>query len=171
METESKDGQLILSPTELLDRIGKVIEDPDSIVAAAYRNNIPIFVPAISDSVLGLQIWLFTQFNRLVIDTTKDLGKIQDLFHDASANCALLLGGGVPKNYTLQSALMATKHYKYVVQISLDRVETGGLSGATLDEAISWGKVEPDAETISVTSEVTVVLPLIFSVLRNRRGL
>ena len=66
---------------------------------------------------------------------------------------------------------MASKNYKYAVQITLDRVETGGLSGAPLNEAISWGKLEPDAEHISVISDLTIVLPLIFNGLRKRFGI
>ena len=163
--------QIKISPSELMKIIGEKLEDEDSIVRTAYKYNIPIFIPAISDSVLGLQLWLFSQFNDLTIDTITDLGKIQDIYHETNNNCALLLGGGVPKNYTLQSALMASKNYKYAVQITLDRVETGGLSGAPLNEAISWGKLEPDAEHISVISDLTIVLPLIFNGLRKRFGI
>ncbi|NDB56057.1 deoxyhypusine synthase, partial [archaeon] len=163
--------QIKISPSELMKIIGEKLEDEDSIVRTAYEYNIPIFIPAISDSVLGLQLWLFSQFNDVTIDTISDLGKIQDIYHETNNNCALLLGGGVPKNYTLQSALMASKNYKYAVQITLDRVETGGLSGAPLNEAISWGKLEPDAEHISVISDLTIVLPLIFNGLRKRFGI
>ncbi len=166
---KNKNDQLIITPSELLNYIGSKIDDEESIVKAAYDMNIPIFVPAISDSVLGLQIWLFAQFKKLVIDATRDLTKIQDIFHEAKTCCALTLGGGVPKNFTLQSALMASKHYDYAVQISMDRVETGGLSGATLEEAISWGKLEPDAKYQTVIADITMVLPLMYAALRQRK--
>lgn len=169
MEDKMENGSLIASPSELLEYIGGIIDDEDSIVKAAYDMKIPIFVPAISDSVLGLQIWLFTQFNKLTIDATKDLGKIQDIFHEAKTTCAFTLGGGVPKNFTLQSALMASKQYKYAVQITMDRVETGGLSGASLEEAISWGKLEIDARYATLTSDVTISLPIIYAALRQRK--
>lgn len=170
-EERSDNNQLIITPSELLEYIGSKIDDEESIVKAAFDMKIPIFVPAISDSVLGLQIWLFAQFKRLIIDATKDLTKIQDIFHEAKSCCAFTLGGGVPKNFTLQSALMASKHYDYAVQITMDRVETGGLSGATLEEAISWGKIEPDAKYMTVIADVTMVLPIIFSSLRFRKQL
>ncbi|MCY3412344.1 MAG: deoxyhypusine synthase family protein [Candidatus Heimdallarchaeota archaeon] len=169
-EEKAENDQLILTPSQLINYFGSKIDDPNSIVKAAYDMNIPIFVPAISDSVLGLQIWLFAQFKRLIIDATKDLGTIQDIFHDASSCCALTLGGGVPKNFTLQSALMASKHYAYAVQITMDRVETGGLSGASLEEAISWGKLEKNAKFMTVIADVTIVLPIIYSTLRARSG-
>ncbi len=159
---------VILSPSELIHYFGSKISDPDSIVKAAYDMNIPIFVPAISDSVLGMQIWMFAQFNKLIIDATLDVGKIQDVYHEREKTCALTLGGGVPKNFTLQAALIASHHYNYAVQITMDRVETGGLSGATLQEAISWGKIEPDGKFVTVTGDVTIILPLILSALRER---
>lgn len=168
-EERSVDDKLIITPSELIHYIGSIIDDEESIVKAAYDKGIPIFVPAISDSVLGLQIWLFAQFKKLIIDATKDLGKIQDLFHESKICCAFTLGGGVPKNFTLQSALMASKHYAYAVQITMDRVETGGLSGATLEEAISWGKIESDAKFMTVIADVTMVLPIVYATLRQRK--
>lgn len=165
---KSEDRPLIITPSELLNFIGSKIDDPHSIVKTAYDHNVPIFVPAISDSVLGLQIWLFSQFHKFVIDATKDLHKIQDMFHESEVNCALLLGGGVPKNFTLQAALMASRHYQYAIQITMDRVETGGLSGASLEEAISWGKLEPDAKTVTIIGDITIVLPIIYTALRQR---
>lgn len=168
METSSNQ-QLIVSPSELLRFIGERIDDNDSIVRAAYENKVPIFVPAITDSVLGLQIWLFSQFNRIIIDTMSDLGKIQEIYAESPTNCAVLFGGGVPKNYTLQSALMASKHYQYAVQITLDRVETGGLSGASLEEAISWGKLEADARMQTVVCDLTIALPVVYKILRDHQ--
>ncbi|MHA2251967.1 MAG: deoxyhypusine synthase family protein [Candidatus Kariarchaeaceae archaeon] len=168
-ENEAKDQQMVLSPSQLIKALGAVIEDENSIVKAAYDMNIPIFVPAISDSVLGLQLWLFSQFNKLLIDPIIDLGIIQDLFHESSSSCAFLLGGGVPKNYTLQASLMASEHYDYAIQITMDRVETGGLSGATLSEAVSWGKIEPEARTATIISDITIALPIIYSSLRQRK--
>ncbi|MHA2090464.1 MAG: deoxyhypusine synthase family protein [Candidatus Kariarchaeaceae archaeon] len=164
---KSEEEYLEYSPSELIRELGIYINDEDSIVKAAYDKKIPIFIPALTDSVLGLQLWLFSQFNRFIINPIKDLGFIQNLYHESSSRCALLLGGGVPKNYTLQAALMAAQHYDYAVQVTMDRVETGGLSGASLEEAISWGKIEPTAKMVSVIADVTIVLPIIYATLRE----
>ena len=85
----------------------------------------------------------------------------------------IILGGGVPKNFIFQSmvpeVMKAEKGgHDYVIQITLDRPETGGLSGATLEEALSWGKVKGDGKKVCVVSEVTVVFPLIIAALRER---
>ena len=66
------------------------------------------------------------------------------------------------------AALMAGKHYDSAVQVTLDRVETGGLSGADLEEAKSWGKLEPGARTVTIVCELTIALPIIFGALNQR---
>lgn len=168
-EEKSRNDYLHISPSELINKFGEYLNDQHSIVKTAYDKKIPIFVPAISDSILGMQIWLFSQFNKIIIDPIKDLGNIQQQFNETKSACAFLLGGGVPKNYTLQAALIATKHYDYAVQITMDRVETGGLSGASLSEAVSWGKIEPEAKSVTVISDITIALPIIYSALKQRK--
>ncbi|MFX0095785.1 MAG: deoxyhypusine synthase family protein, partial [Candidatus Hodarchaeota archaeon] len=74
---------------------------------------------------------------------------------------ALVIGGGVPKNYIFQSMLVSGKMLKYAVQITMDRPEHGGLSGASIEEAISWGKIKEDAIYTSVVMDATVALPII----------
>ncbi len=82
---------------------------------------------------------------------------------------AMLLGGGVPKNYILQSMLVTPRSFDYAIQLTMDRPETGGLSGgATLDEAQSWGKVGEDAKSVTVYADSTITLPLIVSAVRTR---
>ncbi len=154
---------LAISTSDLLKFIGEKIEDPNSFVRAAYEKNIPIFVPALSDSVLGLQLWLFSQMNRTLIDAMGDLGKIQSLAGDADKTGAFFLGGGVPKNYIFQSKLMSPKSFDYAIQITMDRVETGGLSGASLEESISWGKTSSKSKMVTVVADITIVLPLIYA--------
>ena len=93
----------------------------------------------------------------------RDLTSIQDFYHEAEKACAFMIGGGVPKNYMLQSSLMSSKEYQYGVAITMDRVETGGLSGATLEEAVSWGKFTWEAPKETVYCDATIALPLIVS--------
>ena len=76
----------------------------------------------------------------------------------------------MPKNFIFQSKLVAPKGFDFSVQITTDRPEPGGLSGATLDEAISWGKVDPGAQTATVYGDATMVLPLIVAAVRERLG-
>lgn len=153
---------LAISTQEIIKLIGERITDENSIVRAAFEENIPIFVPAFCDSVLGLHLWLFSQMHKVLIDEMEDLGEIQKIAWDADKAGAFFLGGGVPKNYIFQSRLMSPKTFDYAIQITMDRVETGGLSGASLDEAISWGKVRSESKMVTVVADVTIALPLIF---------
>ncbi len=163
---ERKDKEtntLAISTYELMEEIGKRLDDENSFVQAAFEKKVPIFVPAISDSILGLQLWMFSQMNRTLIDDMADLGKIQQLAWDSEHAGAFFLGGGVPKNYIFQSRLMSPKTFDYAIQITMDRVETGGLSGASLEEAISWGKVDSRSKMVTVVSDITIALPLIYA--------
>ncbi len=158
---------LVISTCKLMELIGEKLDDENSFVKAAYDNKVPIYVPALADSVVGLQLWLFSQLNRTLIDDMDDLGSIQRLAWDSEKAGAFFLGGGVPKNYIFQSRLMSPKSFDYAIQITMDRVETGGLSGASLEEAISWGKVKSESRMINVVSDITIALPLIFQATLN----
>ncbi|MHA1827814.1 MAG: deoxyhypusine synthase [Candidatus Heimdallarchaeaceae archaeon] len=160
-EKKDKNNVLAISTSELMRQIGKRISDTNSFVKAAYEKDVPIFVPALGDSILGLHLWLFSQMNKVLIDDMGDLGDIQRLAWDAERAGTLFLGGGVPKNYIFQSRLMSPKTFGYAIQITMDRVETGGLSGASLDEAISWGKVGEKSKMVNIVADITIALPLL----------
>lgn len=167
---KNKDSNNILaiSTRQLMSLIGEKLDDPDSFVRAAFEKNVPIYVPAFGDSILGLQLWLFSQMKKIYIDDMGDLGEIQRSAWDSDLAGAFFLGGGVPKNYIFQSRLMSPKTFDYAIQITMDRVETGGLSGASLEEAISWGKVDQESRMTTVVSDVTIALPLIYAATLSR---
>ncbi|CAJ37920.1 deoxyhypusine synthase [Methanocella arvoryzae] len=167
----SLDPAKTYSIRELMSEIGKNIEDKDSILRAAYDCNVPVYCPAIQDSVLGLQAWLFKQANKLNVDVFADMRNFMDTCYEAKRTGAVLLGGGVPKNYILQSMLVTPRGgFDYVIQITMDRAETGGLSGATLDEARSWGKVGDNAKAVQVICDTTIALPLMLAAVSERKG-
>ena len=144
---------------EVNDRDG-VDEDP-GIAAAAYENDVPVYAPAVQDSVLGLQAWLRSQVTGFSLDALKDMSPLNDLAYEAESTAAIVVGGGVPKNYVLQTMLVTPDAYDYAVQLTMDPPQTGGLSGATLDEARSWGKLKKDARNVSVYADATITLPLV----------
>ena len=156
---------------ELLDNIGAMIRDKGSILRAAHENNVKILVPALTDSILGFQVWMFSQFRDVRLDPFRDLDYIVNLQFDLKSRRkrtgTMILGGGVPKNYILQSSLFAGKPFDYAIQITTDRPEFGGLSGATLEEAKSWGKVAGRAKTCTVYCDATIALPILVSSIRN----
>jgi deoxyhypusine synthase len=140
------------------------------IAAAAAEHDVPIYCPAIQDSVLGLQAWLYSRVNDFALDALADMTHLSDVAARTERSGALVVGGGVPKNYVLQTMLVNPGAYDYAVQLTMDPPETGGLSGATLDEARSWGKLEPEAENASVYADATITFPLLVAAVRERLG-
>ena len=144
------------------------IDEDAGIAAAAYEAEVPIYCPAVQDSILGLQAWMYSQTTAFSLDALADMTDLTDLAFEADRSGAFVVGGGVPKNFTLQTMLVTPGAYDYAVQLTMDPPQTGGLSGATLDEARSWGKLEPHAENVSVYADATITLPLIVAAVRER---
>ncbi|MCP8317551.1 MAG: deoxyhypusine synthase family protein, partial [archaeon] len=160
----------ILSINDFLMEIAKRLPNEDSILRSAYLKNVKVFAPAIQDSVYGLQAAIHNKKRRdaLHVDAFMDLQEIWSIRKTHDNVGAVILGGGVPKNYVFQSFYFKKKKLNYVIQITLDRPETGGLSGATLDEAVSWGKIDEDARKVVVVSEVTLAFPILVASLLER---
>ena len=146
------------------------IDEAPGVAAAAHEAGVPIYCPAVQDSVLGLQAWIYSQTSDFSLDALADMTGLTDLAFDAERAGCLLVGGGVPKNFTLQTMLVTPGAYDYAVQITMDPEATGGLSGATLDEARSWGKLKKEARNASVYGDATVFLPLLVAAARERLG-
>ena len=157
---------------ELMEEIGKRIEDKNSIVKNAFENKVKIIIPGLVDSILGIQVWMYSQDHNLKVNELKDLGYLInlnfDLKKEGKNTGALILGGGVPKNFIFQSVLVADKPHRYLVQITVERPEYGGLSGATLEEAKSWGKADEKSKLCKVYCDSTIALPIIVSALKER---
>jgi deoxyhypusine synthase len=151
---------------EVNDRDG-VAESP-GVAATAYEHDVPVYCPAVQDSVLGIQAWMYSQTSDFSLDALADMDTLTDQAFEAEEAGAFVVGGGVPKNYVLQTMLVAPDAYDYAVQLTMDTPQTGGLSGATLDEARSWGKLEKAARNVSVYADATITLPLVVAAARER---
>ena len=163
-----------ISSSEFTFELGKRLNDPDSILRAAYESKVPIFLPALRDSEFGYAYWLHASKkdfkDTLIVDAFKDVPEIINMFKHSSRNGMIVIGGGVPRN-TVQSAALATrKGMDYAVVITLDRPETGGLSGSTLEESVSWGKVKGGADKIMVIGDVMIVFPIMVASVIERVG-
>ncbi len=156
-----------LSISGFLAHIGGKLEDDNSILKSAYDMGIPVYCPAIQDSIIGLQAWLYKQAKPLDVDVFSDMKGLIDRCYEAKRAGVLIVGGGVPKNFILQSMLVTPKSFDYAIQLTMDRPETGGLSGATLDEARSWGKVGENARSVTVYSDATITLPMIIAAAKS----
>ncbi|UCD21225.1 MAG: deoxyhypusine synthase [archaeon] len=151
------------SNTEFLLKIGKLVENTNSILATCYKNNIPLFCPALSDSGIGLMIWsMMTRKKKPLMQEYNDLPKIIDIAWKHKKKAVFYIGGGTPKNYT-QQAMQFSSPAQFGVQIKIDDESFGGSSGAPLKEGISWGKIDEKAQFIDVTCDATIALPLIYS--------
>ena len=150
----------------------------DGILHAAARAEIPVFVPAFTDSEIGLSYARYMiEGGDVCFDTFGDLERYAEIAKDATSLGILTLGGGVPRNWAQQIApffdtLMDRKiigrrkpiRFKYGVRICPEFTEWGGLSGCTYSEGISWGKFTPTAEGgqfAEVYSDYTIVFPLL----------
>lgn len=150
-----------ISGRELFAILGSRIDDKDSILRSAYDMGVPVFCPALPDSMIGLQAWLFSQTKRLTVDAFADIKEIVDICYESRSAGIVIVGGGTPKNFALQSMLVTPKSFDLAIQLSTDTPENGGLSGATLSEAVSWGKVSENAEAVTVYGDATITLPLL----------
>ena len=139
-----------------------------SILKACFENKIPVFCPAISDSGIGLMMWgQLAKGKHSETGAFEDLKEIIDIAWTAKKTGVIYFGGGVPKNY-IQQAMQFSKKASYGVQITMDRPEPGGSSGAELKEGISWGKMNPDAEFVDLICDATIAMPIIYAALNER---
>jgi len=152
-----------VSIRELIYEIGRRMKpDKNSFVYQAAKNNVPIFSPGFQDSALGLQVFLFNQEHELVVDATKDMKELADIVYDSKKTGAIILGGGISKHYTIASNLLRGG-LDYAVQITTAQPYDGSLSGARLNEAISWGKVKEEGVISTIQGDATIIFPLLIA--------
>lgn len=144
---------------ELLYQVGKEIQDENSILKTAADKGIPIYAPGIIDSMLGLQMWMYTQENELILDAVGDMHELSDIVYSAKKVAAVMLGGGLPKHYALASNLLKGG-VDAGIQVTMDRSEGGSLGGAPLEEAKSWAKAKCGSNLVTVIGDATIIFPL-----------
>src|SRR5262245_31152602 len=160
-------GKYLAEREEQVGRKGR------SFVAAAYRHAVPIFTSSPGDSSIGMNLAaLELEGSALRVDPLRDVNQSAAIVLDAKRNGASgvwILGGGSPKNFMLQTEPqiqevlgLSESGHDYFLQITDARPDTGGLSGATPSEAMTWGKVDPDTlpDTVTCYLDSTVALPL-----------
>ncbi len=148
-----------LTITEFLAAIGDRIDDEESVLKTAADKKIPIYAPGLVDSMLGLQLWMFTQENELILDAVGDMHGLSDIVYDSKKVAAVMLGGGLPKHYALASNLLKGG-VDAGIQVTMDRSDTGSLGGAPLEEAKSWAKAKCGSNLVTVIGDATIIFPL-----------
>ena len=162
------DGVRELSSRELCWEMGKRVCREDSILYWAAKNEIPVYVPGITDGAVGYQVWMFTQDRKLKMDILKDEQELSDLIFESEKTGALVIGGGISKHHVIW-----WNQFKggldYAIYITTAVEWDGSLSGARVREAISWGKVKESASRVTIEGDATVILPLMIASLIERK--
>jgi deoxyhypusine synthase len=162
-----KEGIREVSSSQLCREIGKRICNESSILYWAANNNIPVYVPGITDGAVGYQTWLFSQDHDFKLNLLKDSGELNEIVFGAKKSGALIIGGGISKHHTIW-----WNQFKdgldYVVYISTADEWDGSLSGARPREAVSWGKISAKAKRVMIEGDASVILPIMVGALINR---
>jgi deoxyhypusine synthase len=165
-------------------RAAKLVRPAPSLLAAAFAADVPIYTSSPGDSSIGMNLAaLSLEGGKLQIDALRDVNETAAIVYAAKKgggkSGVLILGGGSPKNFILQTEPqiqevlgLAESGHDYFLQITDARPDTGGLSGATASEAMTWGKVDPDTLPDSVTcyTDSTIALPLLTAYTRARHA-
>ena len=165
----NKISDTTMSSREFLNKLGWHLRTSNSLVQECYKEDVPIFCPALNDSAAGIGLLMHQTNNpdsHLVIDSIKDLRELTYLKVEMQNTGLFMVGGGVPKNFA-QDIVVAAESighrvpmHQYAIQLTVADVRDGACSSSTLDEASSWGKVD-NTNTQMVYGEATSTLPII----------
>ena len=167
LESLWNEGVNEFSTRELCEEIGRRICNESSILYWAWKNNIPVYVPGITDGAVGYQLWLFSQDHKIKIDLLKDEQELNDLIFEAKKTGALIIGGGISKHHVIWWNQFK-EGLDYAVYLSTAVEWDGSLSGARPREAISWGKIKGDADRVMIEGDATIILPIMVAALLDR---
>jgi deoxyhypusine synthase len=167
----SADGRY--SSRELMEMLGEGLPET-TILGAAQRAGVPIFVPALADSSIGIgMVMAYRDGHKIALDQIKDVDEITKIVEQSSKTGVIYVGGGVPKNFIQQTEVIAeligiySGGHSYALQFTTDVPHFGGLSGCTFEEAVSWGKVSKEASKVQVFSDATITVPLLVQALKD----
>eukprot|EP01089_Gocevia_fonbrunei_P020036 TRINITY_DN7304_c0_g1_i3.p1 TRINITY_DN7304_c0_g1~~TRINITY_DN7304_c0_g1_i3.p1 ORF type:complete len:373 (-),score=57.74 TRINITY_DN7304_c0_g1_i3:43-1161(-) len=162
MLAKQKSKGKIYTPSSMIRLFGKHINDPSSIYYWCYKNNIPVFSPAITDGSIGDMLYMHSYSNPgLIIDIAGDIRNINDLAAGHPGRTGMIiLGGGLVKHHICNANLMRNGA-EYSVYVNTAQEFDGSDAGARPDEAKSWGKIKPDSKAVKLYAEATLVFPLL----------
>lgn len=150
----------IWAVSDLLKEIGVILDDENSILYQAAKNKVPIFCPAITDGAFGFHLYLFQQKHPdFLVDVVKDFGNILLATNFDEKKAIIALGGSISKHHAILCTLL-NGGAEYALYMTTAHNSSGSMSGATTDEAKSWGKVKDDGDIATVIGDVTITFPL-----------
>jgi len=175
----SLDNDRTYSSREFISLLGERVKEmdrrSDSIIVSAYEHDVPIFIPALTDSSIGIGlVYARRRGHEVMVDQIKDADEITQIVEQSKKTGVVYVGGGVPKNFIQQTEVIASlmggdvEGHDYAIQYTTDAPHWGGLSGCTFDEAVSWGKIAGGARKVQVFVDATIALPIVAHALRER---
>jgi len=161
MLVEQKKDGIVWSPSKIINRLGKEINNEESVYYWCWKNDIPVFCPAITDGSVGDMIYFHSYKNPgLVVDIASDIRRINDAAIHAIRSGMLILGGGLVKHHICNANLMRNGA-DYSVFVNTGHEFDGSDSGAAPDEAVSWGKIKMTATPVKVCGDASFIFPLL----------
>ncbi len=143
-----------------LKELGLLLNDENSILYQAAKNNVPIFCPGIADSAIGFHLYLFQEKHKdFIIDVIGDFKNIIFSSNHDEKKGLISLGGSISKHYAIFSGLL-NGGFDYATYLTTSHASSGSMSGATTKEAMSWGKLKDTAAGVTVNGDVTITFPL-----------
>ncbi len=158
---EQKKNGKVFTPSDIVWKLGEKINDKRSIYYWAWKNQIRVYCPALTDGAIGDNIYFFKfKHPDFVVDIAEDAKRLNDTTIGLKKSGLIILGSGVVKHHIL-NANMLRNGADYAVYINTAQEFDGSDSGALPDEAVSWGKILPNAESIKVYGDATILFPIL----------
>lgn len=147
--------------SEMLHEIGLTLNDEHSILYQAAKHNVPIFCPAVTDGSFGFHLYLYQQkHSDFIVDVVSDFGNILHASSHDEKKGVIALGGSISKHHAILATLLSGGA-NYAVYLTTAHKTSGSMSGATTQEAKSWGKVRDESDVATVIGDVTITFPLV----------
>ncbi|KAF9483929.1 Deoxyhypusine synthase [Pholiota conissans] len=161
MLAEQKATGQVWTPSAFIRRLGKEINNEESVYYWAYKNDIPVFCPALTDGSIGDMIYFHSFKNPgLILDIVQDIRNLNEMSRKSRKAGMIVLGGGVCK-HQIANAMLIRNGADYSVFINTGQEFDGSDSGARPDEAVSWGKIRAGSEAVKVFADATLVFPML----------
>ncbi|KAK1224384.1 Deoxyhypusine synthase [Marasmius sp. AFHP31] len=161
MLAEQQSTGQVWTPSSFIRRLGKEINNEESVYYWAYKNDIPVFCPALTDGSIGDMIYFHSFRNPgLILDIVRDIRDLNELSRKSRKAGMIILGGGVCK-HQIANAMLIRNGADFSVFINTGQEFDGSDSGARPDEAISWGKIRAGAQSVKVHGDATLIFPML----------
>jgi deoxyhypusine synthase len=176
---DSLDLKRAYSSRQFMDGLGAYLMEQgaakDSVITSAHLAGVPLFLPALSDSSIGIALMVARAHGRKIfVDQMQDTDEVTQITMESPHTGVVYLGGGVPKNWVNQTEVIAdclgheVPGHEFAIQFTTDAPHWGGLSGCTFEEAVSWGKIDPNGAKVQCFVDATIALPIVAHALNER---